>query len=166
MVNTLKKVKPIEGDWLARDGDQWRVNIPIKSTCGHKVFPYAEYGGVAKAYEQAAKFQRKMLTLLEQERDFYRKHGVEMEGGNKLHMRNRTGVTGLAKTVKPNRYEKPLIEYRAAWGPMTNRKYYIVSTAQHPESECIRLAKLALEYKTTHPETLLKLKGKNKRGCK
>jgi len=165
MAKAQKKIKPIEGDWLARDGDQWRVNIPVKTTCGHKVFPYAEYGGIAKAYEQAAKFQRKMLTILEQERDFYRKHGVEMESEGKLHMRNRTGVRGLAKHVEPNRYDKPLIKYIASWGPVKNRKNYYVSTAQYPETECIRLAKLALEHQTMHPETLLKFNSK-KRGKK
>lgn len=158
-----KSVKAIEGDWLARDLDQWRVNIPVRTQCGHKVFPYSEYGSAAKAYEAAAKFQAKMLKLLEFERDFYRKHGEYPEGEGRLHMRNKTGVRGVSRTVIPNRYEAPLVQYVAQWGPVRNRKYYQVSTAQHPESECLRLAKLAIEHQTTHPETLLKIKPKKKR---
>ena len=153
---------PIEANWLARDGEQWRVNIPTRTVCGHKVFPHYEYGGVQGAYRAAVKFQNKMLKQLEWERDFYRKNG-EWPEGEKLHMRNKTGVTGVSRYVIPNRYEKPLVQYHAAWGPMHNRKRYFVSTAQYPESECFRLAKLAIEHKTLHPETLLKFKKSKQR---
>lgn len=156
----LKNVRSIQGDWLARDGDQWRVNIPTHG--GHKVFPYTEYGGMTKAFQAADRFKTKMLKQYEEDLDYRRKHGELPDRGVKLNIRNRTGVRGLSRIVTPNRYLEPLIVYCASWGPIKNRSVVSFSTAQYPESECKRLAMLALEHKTKHPETLLKTKKRGK----
>lgn len=155
-------IRPIEGDWLARDGEQWRVRIPTHTRNGHKVFPFASYGGMQGAYKKARTFQAEMLKLLTSEKEYYAKYGEWPESEPKLHMHNKTGVRGVSKMVVPNRYQQPLIVYSAYWGPMRNRKRYSVSTAQYPETECLRLAKLAREYETTHPETLLKINKRKK----
>lgn len=151
-----KAYRPIEGNWLARDGEQWVVNIPTRTICGHKKFPHVDHGGVQGSYRAASKFQDEILKILEEEREFHRKHG-EWPEGNKLHIRNRSGMRGVSKEVLPNRHEKPLIKYCAYWGPANKQTRVCFTTAHYSEDECKRLATLAREHKTTHPETILKL---------
>lgn len=162
---TQKKtnITNIQGDWLARDGNQWRVNIPTHN--GHKLFPFAEYGGTHKALVAADKFKRKMLKQYEADLEYKRKHGELPDRGPRLHLRNRSGVTGVAIKVTPRRYTDPLIEYVATWRVRGRIIQATFSTARYPEAECFRLAKLAREHKTKHPQTLLNA-GKKKPSMK
>lgn len=134
----------IAGDWLCRDTDSWRVLVPTPGGSGR--FLFAEYGGIQKALVAAQKFQAKAIHLLEQDRSYYAKHKEHIERPS-LNIRNKSGITGVSRTIFPRLETKPLVVWQAAaWNPRLNRQVTErFSTANFPEDECKRRAISARE---------------------
>lgn len=153
-VEKRKKVESLQGEWLAREPDGWRVRVPTAN--GHGFFRIAEYGSSTKAYEAARKFQIKMYQQYRQDLEYKQKHG-ELPGHETINIRNRSGISGVARVVHPNFEAPPRIEYIVSWmetigGLRVQKSKYFNSANFVNEAAC---KKAAIELRA-------KMKEKNK----
>lgn len=142
MVQRARKatnVKHMQGDWMARDVDGWRVNIPCPGGSGF--FSFKEYGGSAKAYEAARKFQIKAYNQYKKDLEYKRKHG-ELPKRETLNIRNRSGYRGVCRNVHPRLDGPPRIEWIAYWQDSRGiQQSESFTTAAHiDEHTCKKLA--------------------------
>lgn len=145
MVATVSAVKAsvskMQGDWLCRDMDGWRVKIPTAN--GHGFFSFEQYGGVNKAFNAARAFQIKMYKQYQEDLKHKQKHG-ELPERERLHMNNRTGIPGVCRTIRPNQMADPHITWTgfATINGKTFRQSF--TTTNFSEAEC---KKRAIEFR-------------------
>ena len=106
----MAKGNSLRGSWIARDGSGYRVRVPTGN--GHQYFAFAEHGSSVKALKAARKFHEKMCLQLDADRKYERKHGVKLEHET-INIRNRSGITGIGKTITPLLDGAPRISYTA-----------------------------------------------------
>ena len=128
MAVTARKRKALSGGYLGRDVAGWRVRVPCPG--GHGYFPFGEHGGVQKALTVARAFQEEALCLLESDRAYQKKHGEPMHR-EVLHMNNKTGITGVSRTMHPNLWGDPRIVWTASWSRGNYRQCQSFSTSQY-----------------------------------
>lgn len=134
MTNAARKnVIRIQGDWLCRDIDSWRVRVPCQGGSGR--FYFKEYGGSEKALKAAKQFQRKALKLLKEDRAYTAKHG-EKPHRETLYITNKSGICGVCRVISPTQNGKPCITWQATWSGQNGKRFAAYfSTAQYTEAE-------------------------------
>lgn len=139
MAATARKIViKIQSDWLCRDIASWRVRVPCVGGSGR--FTFKEYGGVDKAYRAAKKFQKQAIKLLEDDRDYYSKHG-EKPYREALPITNTSGHLGVYRIITPTQSGTPLITWFASWNHNSKPFSKGFSTAQYTtEAECKKRA--------------------------
>ncbi len=113
MSNINPKITGINSEWLARDGSRFIVRIPTPN--GSCNFNFKDYGGSSVLALKAAKvFQKKMIKQLLFDRKYLRDHGEVVERVH-LNVNNKSGYTGVCRTVFPNGFQSPRIVWYAFW---------------------------------------------------
>lgn len=112
MAKRIAKVQQLQGDWMAREPDGWRVKVPTQG--GHGFFRIAEYGSSTKAYDAAREFQVKAYKQYLADLDYKKKNG-ELPRRETINIRNRSGIRGIARMVTPNLNCPPRIIYKVYW---------------------------------------------------
>lgn len=112
MAQNVQKVSTMQGDWMAREPDGWRVKVPTQG--GHQFFRIAEHGSSSKAYEAARKFQVKAYKQYLEDMEYKRKNG-ELPRRETMNIRNRSGIRGVSRQVFPNLGCPPRIVYKVTW---------------------------------------------------
>ena len=113
MVANVKSIKfNTQGEKICKDGDRWICRVDTAG--GYGIFSIKEYGSSAKALNACRAFHAKMERQKKKDKEYFDQHG-EKPHRNALNIRNRSGYTGIAKSVFPNLNGKPNIVYTATW---------------------------------------------------
>lgn len=145
---TKRKVEKITGEWLCRDLEGWRVRVPCQG--GHGYFSFSEYGGSHKALKAARSFQEKALTQYEKDKAYYIKHG-EKPARETVNIRNRSGHTGICRSVYPNLEGRENVAFIATW--MVRGKQFSKWFSTHEYGDEKTALKKAIECRAEHHNT-------------